>query len=90
MEISKKAQQKNVLLNKDYYNLEEINKLLKARKICYFENLEECFWSVENLYDYDFRIFTCDLKEIKVVLDDDGYYATIAIDNNNNSYYVVL
>ena len=39
--------------------------------------------------EYTFRIFTSNLKELKVV-SDDGYYTTIAITNEGEKLYVKL
>ena len=40
--------------------------------------------------DIDFRIFTDDLNEIKVELDEYKYYTTVAVHKNGNKYNVVL
>lgn len=94
MKILKKATQQNVILNKDYYNFDEINKMLLNKEICYFdENFKESYKSdllYREMKETTFRIFTCNLKEIKVVIDDYKQYTTIAIGNNEKKYFVTL
>ena len=92
MKILKKAQQKNIEVNTDFYNIYEVNKLLDRKLIFYLDNeFNECYNNVtdieyfENVYTY--RIFTSKLKELKVVLED-GYYTTIAITNDGEKIYV--
>ena len=95
MKILKKAQQKNIEVNIDFYSINEVNKLLNRKLIFYLDNeFNECYNNVtdieyfENLYT--FRIFTSKLKELKVVLNDDGYYTTIAITNDDEKIYVKI
>ena len=92
MKILKKAQQKNIEVNTDFYNIYEVNKLLDRKLFFYLDNeFNECYYNVtdreyfENVYTY--RIFTSKLKELKVVLED-GYYTTIAITNDDEKIYV--
>ena len=91
MKILKRAEQKNIILNKEYYNLEEINKMLDDKIICYFvDDFTPCYNRVYSINDYTFRIFTEDAKEIKVVLDNYNCYTNIILHNNGNKYYVTL
>ena len=94
MKILKKAQQKNIEVNTDFYSINEVNKLLDRKLIFYLDNeFNECYNNVtdidflENIYT--FRIFTSKLKELKVILED-GYYKTIAITNDNEKIYVII
>ena len=94
MKILKKAQQKNIEVNIDFYNINEVNKLLDRKLIFYLDNeYNECYNNVtdieyfENVHTY--RIFTSKLKELKVVLED-GYYITIAITNDDEKIYVKI
>ena len=93
MKILKKAEQKNIILNKDYYNIYQVNSLLDQHIIFYIDsNQKVCY---DNVYmfgdvDVDFRLFTDDLKEIKVELDEYNYYTVVAVHNNGNKYYVSL
>ena len=91
MKILKKAEQRNIELNKEYYNLEEINKMLDNKIICYFiDDFKVCYDRINILDDYTFRIFTDNIKEIKVALDDYNFYTNVIIHNNGNKYYVTL
>ena len=93
MKILKKAKQKNVELDKDYYTIKDINEMLDSREICYFDtHINECHNHINYVDIFDepiFRIFTENLKEIKVILDG-GYYHTVAIGKNDKIYHVVL
>ena len=96
MKILKKAEQKNIILNKEYYNIYQVNSLLDQHIIFYIDsNHNVCYDNVcyDNEYmfgDVDFRLFTDDLKEIKVELDEYNYYTAVAVHNNGNKYYVSL
>ena len=95
MKILKDAKQKNVELNKDYYNEEEIRKLLENETIFYIDDSFECSNNTDVMLrwideDVVFRISTTRIVELKVIVDDEGYYTTVAIDNDDNKYYVTL
>lgn len=77
MKIRKRAEQQNVTLNKEYYIDKDFNQ-------CY-EPLKS--WEIE---DTEFRIFTEDLEELKVALDEYGHYTTVAVGKSGNTYYVNL
>ena len=94
MKILKKAQQKNIEVNTDFYNVYQINEMLDRKLIFYID--EEFNEKYDNISSFDlfegeytFRIFTSNLKELKVV-SDDGYYTTIAITNEGEKLYVKL
>ena len=94
MKILKKAQQKNIEVNTDFYNVYQINEMLDRKLIFYLD--EELNQKHDNISsfalfegEYTFRIFTNNLKELKVV-SDDGYYTTIAITNEGEKLYVKL
>ena len=94
MKILKKASQKNIEINTDFYNVYQINEMLDRKLIFYLD--EEFNEKYDNISSFDlfegeytFRIFTSNLKELKVVLDD-GYYTTIAITNEGEKLYVKL
>ena len=93
MKILKKATQKNVLLNNAYYTLTEVNEMLVSKEIGYFD--DELFVKHDALTRYEFdntqlRIFTDDIEELKVALDEYGSYTTIAIGKNGKKYFVEL
>ena len=94
MKILKKAQQKNIEVNIDFYNINEVNKLLDRKLIFYLDNeYNECYNNVTEIEYFEnvqtYRIFTSKLKELKVVLED-GYYITIAITNDDEKIYVKI
>ena len=94
MKILKKAQQKNIEVNIDFYNINEVNKLLDRKLIFYLDNeYNECYNNVTDIEYFEnvqtYRIFTSKLKELKVVLED-GYYITIAITNDDEKIYVKI
>ena len=95
MKILKKAVQKNVVLEKRQYSLNEINDLLNKKKIWYFdkETYDICYDEINYIHDYwetEFRIFTYDLIELKIALDENGYYRNIAIGKDHFKYFVNL
>ena len=94
MKIKKNSVQKNVVLKKSEYFLDEINTLLNERKIWYFgESLNICYDEVNYIKKYDdteFRIFTDKLTEIKVVLDEHGFYKIVGIGKDGDKYFVNL
>lgn len=93
MKIRKTAEQKNVTLNTEYYTQFQINEMLQLREICYFnENLKQTYEPLKSwdINETELRIFTEDLEEIKVVLDEYGHYTTVAVGKNGITYYVNL
>ena len=93
MKIRKRAEQHNVLLNTDYYTVDQINQLLKLEVITYFDDdFNQCYDEVSSweVREKQFRIFTDDLEEIKVVLDDYGHYTNVAVNKLGISYYITL
>lgn len=92
MKVLKKANQKNVIVNKYYYNELDIKYMLIHSDIFYYdENIDNCY----DYNDYDFeyqiyRIFTDDIKELKVVCDEEGFYTNVAILKNGKSIFVEL
>lgn len=91
MKTSKRATQKNVLLNKDFYTIMDIKRMLNSKEICYFEDMIEESYDSEKrfLEDETFRIFLQDGDELKVVLDEDGMYRT-ALVRNGIIYHITL
>lgn len=78
MRILKKAEQKNIILNKDYYNKREISEMLTNLEIFQLDGTIE-----------EYRISTSNLKELKVALED-GFYINIAVGKNGKEYKVIL
>ena len=93
MKIRKNANQHNLILNKDYYTLTDITEMLLNKEITYFiGDYEECYEPLTacELEYTTLRIFTENLVELKVVVDEYGYYTNIAVDKNGKKYYVTL
>ena len=93
MKILKKAEQKNIVIEKDYYTVKEINEMLANREIFYFgDNCKTEYEPVNGweMSDISFRIFTDDLTEVKVVLDESNFYTVVAIGKNGKTYNVTL
>ena len=88
MKVSSRAEQKNVILNKNYYTDYSIRNMLDNHEICYFDDdFDEC-------YDYfygneDLRIFLEKGDELKVELDGDSY-RTVLIKANGLKYFIIL
>ena len=97
MKILKRAEQKNVILNKYYYTEDEIKNMLNSGEI-FFLNSSNSKKSGYEKYerltkegiDIELRIFTSDLKELKVVLDEYGMYTTVGETENGRRYYITL
>lgn len=77
MKIIKRAKQKNIVVDKDAYTVQEINAMLRTHTICYFDDeFNECY-NEQGLLEYDkkeYRVFTENLKSINVELNQYGYY----------------
>lgn len=99
MKVLKKAMQKNIELEQYYYTEEDIKVMFLTRQLFFLrskdfsvsENYEE--WVQEHYITSErpeLRISTDDLKEIKVVLNEEKFYTTVAIGNNGKQYFVKL
>lgn len=94
MKIAKRAEQKNLIIAKEYYLERDIELLLETEEIFFLERndkgyFEECHDISKITDETEFRIFTENLIEIKVVLED-GHYKTVAIGKNGLTYHVEL
>lgn len=96
MKIRKRAKQKNVVLNKEHYTVYQLESMNKNKEIFYFDKDFNDKYDAEISHiggvidEIEFRIFTEDLEEIKVILDECGHYTTVAVDKNGKVYYVCL
>lgn len=94
MKVLKKATQKNVILNKDYYSYYDVRELLDSKEVCFFDDdCKECYdYSeyVKRFYQPTLRIFLEQGDEIKVELSEDGIYINVLIKANGNKYYINL
>lgn len=95
MKVLKKADQKNIVLDKYMYSDIQIQQMLKAEEIFYIKygtsGVATTDWDLTSteICENDFRIYTVNLKEIKVECYQ-GCYHTVAIGNNGKKYFVVL
>lgn len=78
MKIAKRAEQKNFIVDFDYYNGKEQEELIASGKL--FKTDDNDSW----------RISTSELKEVKVVLNEYGYYETVGIDNDGNTIHICI
>ena len=93
MKVQKKAKQHNVALNQNYYTFFDIQDMMLKKEICFLdENLNEKY----NLKDYvlnyhneNLVIFLDYGDEIKVGLDEYGYYKPVLI-KNGKKYFINL
>ena len=93
MKVVKKAQQHNVTLNQDYYTFFDIQDMMLKKEICFLdENLNKKY----NLKDYVLNyhneslvIFLDYGDEIKIDLDEYGYYKPVLI-KNGKKYFIKL
>lgn len=96
MKIRKNAEQKNVILNRDYYTQNELEMLLETKEIFFINKNNRVSYDLSNMTysekdDIVFRISTSDLEEIKVIYNKEyGSYETIAIGINGLTYHINL
>ena len=85
MKKKKKAAQQNLMLDTDYYTREEIKRLKDLGIVCDLKEMYKGTFEEETLV-----IFTEELKEIKVILDDYGMYKTVAVNFDNEKFFIKL
>lgn len=93
MKIRKNAEQKNFIVNKDFYTEYEL--LLMAREkiiFCYDEVFDiRYITNIRQVEDSCFRIFADMCKEVKVVYNKSfGCYETVVIADNNRLIHICL
>lgn len=76
MKPLKKAKQKNIIINAYYYTSSQL-KTLEQKPGIFCEGTH-------------LRIFTDEIKTIKVVLDDYGYYTNVVVTKDDDIIYVEL
>lgn len=89
MKTLKKANQKNVLLNKEYYTEEEIKRMIDYEGVWYLDDNYKCLRNYKDVdvMSLDLRI-ECENAELKVICKD-GYYTNVMI-KNGKEYFVEL
>ena len=93
MKIRKNAEQKNFIVNKDFYTRNELLSMARKKIIfCIDESFNARYITdISEVEDTCFRIFTDMCKEVKVIYDKSfGYYTTVAITDNDMMIYVCL
>ena len=96
MRTLKRAEQKNVIVNAYSLNADDILRLLKEHKICWFDKDFEERYDTDipdtlGYSDIEYRIFLCNTKEIKVVYNVNfGYYETVVVTNDGETIPVTL
>lgn len=93
MLVKSKAEQKNVILRKDFYNSGTLKYLFAIGEICFFDDCfdECCSWSkyVELFRTPVIRLFLEKGDKLDVELVD-GMYVNVLIKKNGNKYVVEL
>ena len=84
MKPLKKAAQKNVQVNKECYTA-EIADLLEIPGIFDLSGIS-CVSADERYY----RVALSRVKDLKVILDDYGYYTTVAVMESGETVFVTL
>lgn len=94
MKIEKSHVQKNLRINKNFINVDDINDLLQQKKVFYFINyFDVCYDRIDSLdfENYDFYIPTAILDSIDVGIDFRyGYYCVWATYKDGYSHIVSL
>ena len=84
MKPLKKAAQKNVQVNKDCYTA-DIADLIDIQGIFDLSSV-----SGVSADEGDYRVSLAHVKDLKVVLDEYGYYNTVAVMNSGETVFVNL
>ena len=93
MKILKKAKQRNFLLDNNYYNELDIKYLLihgDVQRLDFTENCENMFKNDFLDMNEEYIIFADDVKEVKVILDEYGYYRNCVVLKNGNMLHIKL
>ena len=94
MKVLKSATQKNVLVNRDYYTIDEINCYLDEHILFTFnEKLDVSYEHISSYAHEDrtVRLFLEDVTELKVIYNRKFQcYTNVAVLNNGTNIYVEL
>ena len=93
MKVLKKAEQKNVILDKDFYTAKQLFDLLSSREIFFIdENIEVSFNPMRAFEDTEcFRVSLNEVNELKVVYNKEyGFYETVATMKNGKILHVTI
>lgn len=93
MKIRKNAEQKNFIVDKDFYTEYELLSMAQQKIIfCIDEQFNIRYINdIREVEDSCFRIFTDMCKEVKVIYNDSfGCYNTVVLTDNNQLIYICL
>ena len=96
MKVLKNAEQKNVILDNDFYTWEELRHMLSTKTIWYFDSdfrptydSSLIYWN--EYHNTEFRVYFDNVEELKVVYNkEQGFYETIAVLKNGTKLHVKL
>lgn len=93
MKVLKRANQKNVLLNRDAYTCDQVNKLLDSKTVFYFANYSDEFYKRVDYYEFnrtEFRVFLEDDDRLEVKLDEYGHYENVLIRKDGTTLHIII
>ncbi len=82
---AQKNVQKNVQVNKDFYTVADIADLLEIAGIFELSSV-----SGDSADEGDYRVSLAHVKDLKVMLGEDGYYSTVAVMESGETVFVSL
>ena len=90
MKVLKNAKQKNVVVCRDFYTIEEINKYLDSHVFFTLtKNFEVSYEQVTS--STEVRLFLKNVKELKVIYDREFQcYTNVAVLNDGTNIYIEL
>lgn len=102
MKIKKRASQQNFILDTDYLITQSIKRMLDNEEIFFIvpytyrnqnpgTELTSSDFTIWQMTDQpELRIDVDHLNEVKVVLEDDGFYHTVAVGKDGTVYHINL
>ena len=93
MKIRKKAEQKNFIVDKDYYTEKELLTMSREEIIFYIDESFNTRYikDIQDVKDCCFRIFADMCKEVKVVYEERyGWYNTVVVTHNDQLIHICL
>lgn len=93
MKIRKDAEQKNFIVDKDYYTENELLLMARQKIIFCFDEFYDIRYitNISQVEGSCFRIFADICKEVKVVYDkNSGCYETVVITENDQLIHICL
>lgn len=91
----KNSVQKNVIVDMSMYTRKEIEELLNAHLVCWFDDKLNEHYEMPEWWKYDetiFSVFLEDTKEIKVTYNKESgfYYTVVVLKSNGREIYIDL